>query len=348
MWELSLLDLKWRRRRFAIAIVSTAVVLSLTLLLTGLSASFRNEAERTVDSFDADRWVIPEGLSGPFTATSAFPESVESDIAREPGVTRTGSVVLMRGTLEGDGPVDVNVIGFEPGATGQPPISSGRAPQGPGELATDGSLGVDLGSEVVLAGLTFRTVGETKGLSYNGGVATVHMVVSDAQVLGYGGQPLVTAVVTTGVPRSVPEDMKAMTSDAVRQDLLRPLKNATETIDLVQLLLWSVAALIVGSIMYVSTLERVRDFAVLKATGVTNRSLLVGLAVQAVVLAVLASIAACLLSALIEPRFPMPVEVPGRTFVTLPALAIVVALIASAAGLRRITHTDPSTAFASQ
>jgi hypothetical protein len=31
MWELGLLDLKWRRRRFAIAILSTAVVLSLTL-----------------------------------------------------------------------------------------------------------------------------------------------------------------------------------------------------------------------------------------------------------------------------------------------------------------------------
>ena len=40
-----------------------------------------------------------------------------------------------------------------------------------------------------------------------------------------------------------------------------------------RILLWIVAACIVGSIVYVSAIERTRDFAVFKATGASNGSL---------------------------------------------------------------------------
>jgi putative ABC transport system permease protein len=48
-WLISLRDLQWRRRRFGIAVVANALVLALGLLLSGVSASFDNEIERTVD-----------------------------------------------------------------------------------------------------------------------------------------------------------------------------------------------------------------------------------------------------------------------------------------------------------
>ena len=44
-------------------------------------------------------------------------------------------------------------------------------------------------------------------------------------------------------------------------------------------LLWVVAAMIVGSMIYMSALERTRDFAVFKAVGVPTRSILAGLAI---------------------------------------------------------------------
>jgi putative ABC transport system permease protein len=50
-----------------------------------------------------------------------------------------------------------------------------------------------------------------------------------------------------------------------------------------------VAAGIIGSIVYLSALERQREFAVLKATGAANRSLLAGLALQAVLLSAAAA-----------------------------------------------------------
>ncbi len=87
-------------------------------------------------------------------------------------------------------------------------------------------------------------------------------------------------------------------------------------------LLWVVAALIVGSMIYVSAIERTRDFAVFfKAVGVPARSILGGLAVQAVIVAVLAALLGGVLSVVLgPPLFPMRVDIPTAAFVALPIL----------------------------
>jgi putative ABC transport system permease protein len=113
----------------------------------------------------------------------------------------------------------------------------------------------------------------------------------------------------------------------------------------VRILLWLVAAGIIGSVLYLQAIERTRDFAVFKATGVTNRSLLVGLAIQAIALAISAAIAAIGLSFLLKPLMQMAIEIPGSAYVLLPVVAIVVGLIASLAGLRRAIGVDPALAF---
>ena len=102
---------------------------------------------------------------------------------------------------------------------------------------------------------------------------------------------------------------------------------------------------IVGSVLYLQVLERTGDFAVFKATGVTNRSLVVGLAFQAVVLAICSAIAALLLSFIIGPLLPMTVEVPLSGYIALPIVAIIVGLLSSLFGLRRAVAVDPALAF---
>ena len=54
-----------------------------------------------------------------------------------------------------------------------------------------------------------------------------------------------------------------------------------QSVRLTLYLLWVVAALVIGSVVYLSALERVRDFAVYKATGWTTRDLATGLPEQA-------------------------------------------------------------------
>ena len=62
------------------------------------------------------------------------------------------------------------------------------------------------------------------------------------------------------------------------------------SITIVAIMLWIVAALVVGSAIYLSALERLRDFAVFKAIGVPTRDIAGGLALQAIVVALLAAL----------------------------------------------------------
>jgi putative ABC transport system permease protein len=128
-------------------------------------------------------------------------------------------------------------------------------------------------------------------------------------------------------------------------DLLRALTGARKAMSLMAGLLWVVAAMIVGSMIYMSALERTRDFAVFKAVGVPTRSILAGLAMQAVIVAVLSALLGGVLSVLLGPLFPMRVDIPQLAFILLPVVAITIGVLASLAGLRRAVVVDPAMAF---
>lgn len=345
MWLISLRDLQWRKRRFVTAVAGTALVFAMTLILAGLSASFRNEARRVIDAVGADSWVVRAEIPGPFTSLSVLPERAARRIARAPGVRAAEPIVVLHQVVEAPRLQDVNVFGYRPGAFGTPDIAEGRSPQRKEEAVVDRSLEIDIGERFEMGTRTFEVVGLVDGLTYYAGQPVIVITLEDAQELVFKGFPVATAVITQGVPDEVPAGYKALDAAEVRADLLRPLGNAVSTIDITQALLWVVAASIVGSIIYVSAIERVRDFAVLKATGASTAELMGGLAIQSVTLSLGAAVLAALVAWLIKPLFPLPVEIPLRALAILPIVAIVVGLVASLSGLRRSAAADPAIAF---
>jgi putative ABC transport system permease protein len=158
----------------------------------------------------------------------------------------------------------------------------------------------------------------------------------------------VSAVVTQGVPRQVPEGYVAHDRELTRAGMLRPLDGALASMRLTLVLLWCVAALVIGSVVYLSAIERARDFAVYKATGWSTLALAGGLALQSVLLSVLASAVGIGLAALLVPLFPLTFDVPTGSQVLLPVVAAGVGLAASLAGLRRAVGIEPAVAFGGQ
>jgi putative ABC transport system permease protein len=84
---------------------------------------------------------------------------------------------------------------------------------------------------------------------------------------------------------------------------------------------------------------------VLKAMGVANRNLVLSIALQALVIALVAVGLAAILQALIEPVFPLRVRVPAKAYWQIPVVAVGVAIIAGLGGMRRVTRSDPAAAF---
>lgn len=345
IWLVSVRDLAWRKRRFAAGVVVTGVVFGLTLLLAGISASFGNEATRTVSAFRADSWVVPSGDSGPFMSSATLPAGDAVRVAALPGVRAASPVAILRASLRYHRVREINLIGVVPGSFTSPALVDGRAPAARGEAVVNRSLHIPVGASVAIGGRQYRVVGRTSGLTYRANVPNVYVRLDDAQAAAYGGQPLAAAIAVQGVPASVPSGRVLLGNPAVRSDMLGPLRNPIKLINTVEALLWMVAALIIGSIVYLSTLDRTRDFAVFKATGSSTARLLGYLGVQALVLAGSAYVLGLAVSAVLIPRAAMPSEVPGTAYLVLLAVAAFVAGIASLSGLRRSARLDPALAF---
>jgi putative ABC transport system permease protein len=345
MFGVGFRDLQWRRRRFVIGIVATALVFSLTLILGGISAFFHNETRRAVRSINVDAWVTPLGVAGPFTSTEFVPETDVAKVRALSGVRDAAPLVLFRETVRLPDVEDLNIIGVRPNGLGDPTVTEGRGLQHAGEIVVDTALGTKIGTTLHITSGTFRIVGRTHGLTYFGGAPVAFMSIKDAQRLLFLGQPLASTIVTRGVPATAPPGMQVLTNSVVRSDLYRPISQASNTIQVIDILLWFIAAAIIGAILYMSALERVKDFAVMKATGASSTFVLAGLALQAIVLALAAAVISVGVAYLLIPVVPSNVEIPSSSYVVLFATAIVVGILGSIAGLRRALSVDPALAF---
>jgi putative ABC transport system permease protein len=345
VWLVGVRDLQFRRRRFFIAALATSVVFAMTLIMAGMSNGLDTEIDHIVDSFQADGWVVARGASGPFTATKFVVEDDVETVRNAPGVRAASPMITARATIGTDSLTDVNLLGYVPGGVGAPEVTEGRAPERRREILVDDQLDADVGDTVVVSGTPARVVGKVGDLRYNFGVHTIFMTLADARNLAFAGQPLSSAVITKGTPRERLDGLNVLTNAEVKDDLQRPTQSGKQSIDFIQVLLWIVAAGIIALIVYLTALERVRDFAVLKATGTSNATLFGALALQAVVLSLVSAVVAIAIAQALVPFFPFQIEIATPAYVLLAVVAVVVGLIASLAGLRRALGVDPAVAF---
>jgi putative ABC transport system permease protein len=344
---ITLQDLRFRARRFLIASIGAALVFAMTLLLSGLAAGFKVEIDQTVHAFGARSWVVAAGASGRVVALSPFLATVAPGVAAEPGVGQVGPVVIAsEAALVRGGQRSANLIGFVPGRLGAPPVVSGRQARSAGEAVVDARLKLGVGGHFVMSGHDFRVVGTTHGLTLLGGVPNVYVMLADAQGVVFGGRPLLSAVLTAGAPRHVPAGTVVFTNQQIQQATLVQMAAGRSSISNSRLLMWLIAAVIVAALVYVSALERGRDFAVLKALGASSTVLFAGLAVQAALVSLVAAALGAVLASFMGGIFAQPVDIPASAYVLLPVSALVIGLLASLAALRRAVSVDPAAAFA--
>lgn len=343
MWLLTVRDLSFRRTRFLVVTLGVSLVLTLLYLMTGLIEQFNKEPFLTTEQLGASHWVIPDGVSGPYTSSSAL--SADQVAAVEPN-GESAEVIIARGTLtvdETEG--EAIVIAADPGGLGAPEPIRGSTPAASGEIMLDTSSGAGVGDEVQLGDDTYTVVGITADTTVLAGLVGTFLSLDDARATIFGGTPVTSAVLLDAEPLSVPEETQVITTQSAADDALGPLESAVASIDLIRVLLWVVAAIIIGSVVYLSALERTRDFAVLKAMGGRNRQLAGSLALQAALVALTAAVLATLFQLLLVPVFPLTVRVPLSAYWTIPVVAVVVSLVAGWAGMRRVSKADPATAF---
>jgi putative ABC transport system permease protein len=344
MWTITLRDLQYRRRQFAIAVVGAGLAFALALILTGMSAGFRHEAREIVDAIDADTWVVPPGVNGPFTSQSTIPAALTSRIT---GAEQAAPLVEFSAVADvpGRDDLNVNVIGHSIGELGDPVWGRGPVTLPRGRAMVDERLDVHEGETITIASQPLRVSRVVSDRTYFGGQPAIFVSLEQAQQIAFGGRPVATTFVARGTPTRLPPGFITVSNDDVRDDLLNPLDGAVRSIDLTRALNWLLAVVVIGAVTYLSALERLRDFAVLKAVGGSARRLMLSLSAQAVLASLLAALLGALVAQLLKPVFPLPIVIEPAAYLTLPVIAIVVGIIASLAAMRRAITVDPALAF---
>ena len=313
-------------------------------MLDGFDHSLTNEIGRTVGAFKADSWLVPSGSTGPFTADHLAAEDSTKAIARSDPTVKLGAVLALTASLEQNGkaPVDVNVVG----SSLPVPLSTGRWPRSDHEAVVNDDLHIGVGRSVLISGTRFTVVGQTAHLRYFAGTNVVFTRLAEAQGMFVFGQHVVSGFVVHGVIHGpLPHGLERMTNAQVITSLRRPVTVAASAIAYLDILLWIVAGGIIGTILYMTALERLRDFAALKAIGAHSSQLLIGIAAQALALSLASAIVAWLVAQGLQPVFPINVEIPASSYGLTLAVAIGVGLLGSIAGVRPAIAIDPALAF---
>ncbi len=349
MLRITLQDLRFRGRQFAIAVIGAGLLFGISLLLAGMVTGFSVEITKTVQAMGAQHWVVAQGAAGRVGSLPPIPASTVAALAREPGVENAGPVVVMNQPIRSNGNTtkSVNLIGYRPGSGlgGPGDLTAGHQVTGSGQAVVDIGLGLGVGQRFSVASESFRVVGVVAERTLYGGVANAYATVGDVQRAVFGGHPLIGAVLVDGTPARLPAGYTMKSNSQISSASLTQMSTYVSTINNVRYMMWVIAAIIVAALVYVTALERTQDFAVLKAVGATTAVLFAGLTAQSILVALVAAVVGGILSTFMAVLIAQPVYIPDSAYFILPVSGLVVGVMASLVALRRASSVDPASAF---
>ena len=168
-----------------------------------------------------------------------------------------------------------------------------------------------------------------------------------AQALLADGRDVATAIAIDGTVAAtdLPPGVETQERASAVADILSRTADAKRSIDSFKITLWVLAVVIVGAVLYLAALERVGDFAIFKATGASNVDLIAGLALQAVMVGVIAGVLSIGLAHVMKPIYPGLLSLPVSVAWPVIPVAVVIAVLSSVVGVRRAISVDPAQAF---
>lgn len=351
--------------KLAVTVVAVAAAVALVLLLAGLRRGMGEQVTLYIDR-QAPVLVGQGGTRNFLSQTSVLPETLGRDLVRVPGVAEATPISQQYAMLRLHGrPVLALLIGYDPGKPGGPwSLASGRTPIEGAELVLDRVLasehGLEPGSTLEYRGTTFRIVGLSRGTSgFMTPLAfalrsTVNAV---SQLPGSAGFFLVRPepgidpeVLAARIDRIVPGVSALTRAEVAANDRRQFVDPFSAPLLAMVAIAFAVAILVIGLAVYSSTAERSREYATLKALGLSRGALfrLVGtqaiaLALGGTMLGVVLALAAARGVSSVAPKYLIAVNAGSVAVIAAGALAM--ALVAAFVPARFLSRLDPASAF---
>lgn len=289
MTYLAFRNLFQQKFRLALSIAGVALAMTLIVLLNGFLAGIYVQVTAYLDNTPADLIVAQDGVTNLLSATSMLPASTE-DLARGvPGIDHLIPIVSQFVIMDiHNEKVVAYMIGYEPDAGGGPWIlKAGRPPADDDEVVLDWVMadthGFKLGDTVEILDEDFTVVGLSDGT--NSWMNSFFFIEKRAAERLLLAPDTTSFLLLTLSPEADPDTVEARLRRRLRDVEILPASVVKQNdLDLlVQIfaiplrmmvaIAFAVGTAILGMIIYTATVERVREYGVLKAVGAKNRHL---------------------------------------------------------------------------
>lgn len=287
MMQLALRNLISEKTRFAFSAAGIGFAVFLITILLGLYQGWNEKVGGFVEKVDADGWVAREGTTDFINAASILPVSLTDEIAGDDRIASADELIVrpMSFTKDGD-QVDVHLIGYNvaSGIGGPLKITKGRGDPSGNEIIIDEVLsrtsGVGIGDRLESGDKTLEVIGIASGGNFAFTQAGFMDIDGARELLGMDGLStfvVVSAAEAGGIEawqadfiESNPGIVVFTSAEFASSTRHRILDNVIPIIGLILGLAFIVGVAITSLTIYTATVERTREFGVMKAIGFNN------------------------------------------------------------------------------
>ncbi|MBI4304515.1 MAG: ABC transporter permease [Chloroflexi bacterium] len=362
-------NLLHEKSKVALSIGGVVLAVFLIFATAGLYNGINTVVENMTTKSGADLWVTSKGSSGSLHSPSLLNIKIGERLKQIDGVDKVVPLIRrpMALTVGGEKML-ININGFDTssGLGGPWKVIEGSAIPGNGEIIIDRVLarkiGLRIGSILVFEGKQFRIVGISDEtftmISY-----MVFVTLDDARIflppdltnsfLVKASSPFEIPRVKLAIANTLPEVSVSTSAENAKDAKEETVGGFLPIVMVISAVGALVGILIVGLLIYTMTIEKSREYGVVRALGSTNAYLYRIVLFQALTVAMLGFVVGATISppliSLIRNLVPeFIVVVTPQMLIWSSGLFVATGLIASFIPSRRLSRIDPAVVFKGQ
>jgi putative ABC transport system permease protein len=280
----------WQQKfRLFLSIGGVALAMMLIILLNGFLSGIYIQVTAYLDNTPADLVIAQAGVTNLLGATSQLPANVEDSAKAIRGIDRVTPIVSQFVILDIHGKKIVSyMVGYDPELGGGPwQLKAGRPPAADDEVVLDWGVaeehGFEIGDEIDILDETFTVVGLSDGTnSWMASFFFIEKQAAERLLLTPGAISFLLLTLDPGTDAEAVDrrlrrrlrNVEILSAETMKQkDLELFVDVFAIPLRLMASIAFAVGTAILGMVIYTATVERQREYGVLKAVGVKNRQL---------------------------------------------------------------------------
>jgi putative ABC transport system permease protein len=359
--------------RLAISIGGVALSVFLIGILLSLYRGWDQQVGSFVEQVPGSLWVASDGTTDFAQSASILPQELGQQLGYAPDVQTVSQLIVrpMEVNRQQDPPTktfDLQFVGYDPavGIGGPLRIVAGKSTPGPGEIIIDDQMrkrhNVNIGDTLVRGTKTLTVVGISAGGDFvytQVGFVTLDTAINFLDLNPQGQRTFFVIKLKDGVDvdsaaarfqQAIPGVKFIKPADFAHETRKRILGNILPILIVVLIISFIVGLAVAGLTIYTATIEKAREYGILKAEGFTNRYLYRLVFEQSLVTGLLGFLIGAGLTIIVAPFAQQSVPqfvvfVRWQDISAVAGTTLVMSLLAAYIPIRRLTSIDPVSVF---